>query len=155
MRLIVVRHAQAEPKRSWSGEDDDRPLIARGRRQANRLSIAIRDQRVDRIFASPALRCLQTVEPMARELDLEVELVAALRRDAGSAAHDFALSVVRSGTGTALLCSHREVMTGLLPSLSATGHELTHRPPGAKGGSWILEFRAGRLRAVEYRPPAA
>jgi 8-oxo-(d)GTP phosphatase len=38
MRIMVVRHGLAQPKHSWPGADEDRPLVARGRRQAAALA---------------------------------------------------------------------------------------------------------------------
>ena len=55
---------------------------------------------------------------------------------------------------TVVLCTHREVLVELLPRLSKEfGRKLGHRPPGAKGGTWILRFKATKLYRVDYRPP--
>ena len=76
--LMVVRHADAGDRRSWNGPDMLRPLSAAGRRQAEGLVIRLEDFPVERILCSPALRCRQTAEPLARDRFLEMEPVEAL-----------------------------------------------------------------------------
>jgi len=64
--LVVVRHADAGDKQSWEGPDALRPLSPAGHRQAEGLVIRMEDYPVERILCSPTVRCLQTVEPLAR-----------------------------------------------------------------------------------------
>jgi broad specificity phosphatase PhoE len=158
MRIIVVRHGLAEAKKGWQGPDSERPLVARGRRQADRLGKVVGADRPDRVISSPARRCVQTVQPLAEKRKLVVELSPSLAIDAGRAAIELCenlLSTQPTGA-TVVLCTHREVLRDLLPQLSKLfGGSLNHRPPGAKGGAWILRFRNTKLQKVEYRPPAA
>ena len=72
-RLLLVRHASAGERRSWHGDDRLRPLDDRGRRQAERLVEALAGHHVARILSSPYVRCVQTVEPLARHRGLPVE----------------------------------------------------------------------------------
>ena len=55
--LLLVRHAQAKPRKEWDGEDRVRPLSPHGFRQADGL-IAIMDNFAprSRILSSPSLR---------------------------------------------------------------------------------------------------
>ena len=160
MRIVVVRHGQAEPKKGWSGLDADRPLVARGRRQAARLGKVI-GRRPERVVSSPALRCRQTVEPFARDWGLKVEVSDALAPEAGAAAVELCRDLVADGAArpasfTVVLCTHREVLVDLLPALAHEfGGQLGHRPPGAKGGAWIVRLQGGRMEKVDYRGPAA
>jgi phosphohistidine phosphatase SixA len=158
MRIIVVRHGQAEAKKPQRRQDAERPLVARGRRQADRLGKLIGGGRPSRVISSPALRCVQTTQPFAHKFGLAVELSEQLSADAGRAAVELCRQLLSSETdnSTVVLCTHREVLVELLPQLSEDfGRKLGHRPPGAKGGAWILRFRAGKLEKVDYHPPAA
>jgi broad specificity phosphatase PhoE len=162
MRIVVVRHGQAEPKKGWAGTDEDRPLVARGRRQAGRLGQVVGRRPPDRVISSPALRCRQTVQPLADQRGVEVEVDEALARGAGPAAAELCRELLakQPDDSTVVLCTHREVLVDLLPRLAAElgpklGPNLGHRPPGAKGGAWILRLRGGKLEKVDYRPPAA
>ncbi len=71
MPLLLVRHASAGDRAAWEGPDDARPLDERGRAQAHALVAALRDLPVDEIHTSPALRCTQTVAPLAAARGLE------------------------------------------------------------------------------------
>jgi 8-oxo-dGTP diphosphatase len=157
VRIIVVRHGQAEPKKSWAGSDAARPLVARGRRQADLLGQIIGGDRLKRVISSPAERCVQTVQPFAQRRNVAVELSDQLATDAGHAAVDLCRRLLSSepADSTVVLCTHREVLVELLPHVSKElGRKVAHRPPGAKGGVWILRFGSGKLQKVEYRPPA-
>jgi len=81
--LIVVRHGDASVKGSYDGPDRLRPLSQAGHRQAERLVIQLEDYPVERIFSSPAVRCRQTVQPLAHDRLLQIEPAAALGMDAG------------------------------------------------------------------------
>jgi hypothetical protein len=50
--LLVVRHADAGDKRSWTGPDRLRPLSATGCRQAEGLVIRLEDYPVDRVLSA-------------------------------------------------------------------------------------------------------
>ena len=46
--VFLVRHAKAANRDDWTGGDRDRPLIDKGRKQADRLAAALRrDEPVD------------------------------------------------------------------------------------------------------------
>lgn len=157
MRVILVRHGHAEPKQTWSGKDADRPLIARGRRQAEALARSLAKPRPTRIISSPSLRCLQTVQPFGKKIGVDVELAGWLATDAGAEAREGTVALARTepSSGCVVLCTHREVLVDLLPFLADTfGVKLGHRPPGAKGGTWVLEFRKKKLVSITYRPVA-
>lgn len=155
MRIAVVRHGHAAPKKEWIGADSDRPLTGRGRRQAYDL-VQVLDGEPTRLIASPAVRCHQTLEPLAHHWGRDLEVDASLARDSGTAAADLIgdLLSATAGESTIVLCTHREVITKALPLLAKNGGiELDHRLPGAKGGVWLLRYRAGQLDQVRYRAP--
>jgi 8-oxo-dGTP diphosphatase len=155
MRLLVVRHGHAEPKHAWTGPDGDRPLVARGRRQAKSLARDLARYGPTRIVSSPSVRCGQTVEPLARLCRLIVELSDALAPDAGDRATDLIRDLVRTSleTDVVVACTHREVIVSVLPGLlKEFGVKPGHRLPGGKGSTWTLDFRRSKLVGVEYRP---
>jgi broad specificity phosphatase PhoE len=81
----LVRHAHAGDKRAWTGPDRLRPLSAPGRREAHGVLVQLRDYPITRILSRPAVRCLQTVEPLARRRGLPVEAAEVLGVDADPA----------------------------------------------------------------------
>jgi len=80
--VYLVRHGHAGRKAEWDGPDLARPLSAIGRRQAAGLVVRRRHYPVHRILCSPADRCRQTVEPLARHRGVAVEATSVLGVDA-------------------------------------------------------------------------
>jgi len=130
MTVLLVRHATAGHR--IEGTDDQlRPLDDRGRRQAEGLEDALADYEIRRVLTSPAVRCRQTVEPLAGALGLPVEDRPELTE--GSTAEDV-LGLVRSLDGeTAVLCTHGDVVGELL------GEE------SKKGSTWVLDLGSDGL----------
>jgi 8-oxo-(d)GTP phosphatase len=71
---LVIRHASAGDSAAWEGDDRLRPLDARGLAQTSRLVELLEGNAISLILSSPALRCLQTVEPLARSRGLEIDV---------------------------------------------------------------------------------
>jgi 8-oxo-dGTP diphosphatase len=139
------------------GHDADRPLVARGERQAELLARNLVKLRPTRIISSPSLRCLQTVQPLGRRSGLDVEVLSWLAPDDPESAREEIQALARNepSSATVVLCTHREVLIDVLPYLAETfGVKLGHRLPGAKGGTWVLEFRKKKLARVTYKATA-
>jgi 2,3-bisphosphoglycerate-dependent phosphoglycerate mutase len=71
-QLYLVRHCQA------AGQEPDSPLTSDGTAQAADLVRFLSDLPVDRIVSSPFLRARASIMPLARRLDLPVEIDARL-----------------------------------------------------------------------------
>ncbi len=77
MKLVhLLRHA----KSSWADPDQpdrERPLAPRGRRAAHRVAAHLRRQGVhaDLVLCSPAVRAVQTLEPVSAALGDDVEVL--------------------------------------------------------------------------------
>jgi phosphohistidine phosphatase SixA len=132
--ILLIRHGSAGDPDEWEGDDRLRPLDKRGRRQAKELVDLLSDYELDRVFSSPAIRCVQTVEPLAeaRGLDIEIRSELAMERQ-GADGPDF----VRSLEGNAVISCH-----GGLDS-AVSGESLK------KGGVLVLDGKetVDRLRA--------
>jgi 8-oxo-dGTP diphosphatase len=104
MPLLLVRHAWAGDRDEWEGDDRERPLDERGRKQADELVERLRPYPIEAILSSPARRCVQTVEPLARARGLEIELRPELGEE--RQATD-GVEIVRSMAGRDLVvCGH-------------------------------------------------
>jgi 8-oxo-(d)GTP phosphatase len=79
--VFLVRHAKAAKRENWDGPDRDRPLVGRGRSQAERLAWALASERPVLVAASPWLRCVETAEPLAAALGIAVRREARLGYD--------------------------------------------------------------------------
>lgn len=105
---VLVRHASAGDRNDWNGDDRLRPLDERGRRQAVELVEELRPLEIGRIVSSPYVRCVETVEPLAAALGLEVQLDDRLAEGAG----DDAAELLREKGVVA--CTHGDVVHALL-----------------------------------------
>ena len=141
MSILLVRHATAGKRKHWRGDDRLRPLDERGREQAARLPAALGDHKVKAIYSSPCVRCLQTVEPLAAELGLELQERDELAEGARyTAVLELASEV---DPGTVVLCTHGDVVNDVL------GEETE------KGSTSVLELVDGHVVKHGYVPPPA
>jgi phosphohistidine phosphatase SixA len=101
--IILVRHGSAGDRDEWEGDDGLRPLDERGRRQADQLVDLLAGYELDRIFSSPAIRCVQTVEPLAEARGLGIEIRSELAEERqGADGPEFVRSL--HGVNAALSC---------------------------------------------------
>jgi len=75
--LLLLRHAHAGDPARWEGDDADRPLSEKGRRQAKDLGglLALIDEPPDLFISSPKVRALQTAEGVVKALRDRVPVV--------------------------------------------------------------------------------
>jgi phosphohistidine phosphatase len=74
IELHFLRHADAGDPMAWTGDDAERPLSDKGRKQADRLGrfLAGVGFAPDAIITSPKVRAAQTAEIVAKHLDATV-----------------------------------------------------------------------------------
>ncbi len=74
--LLLLRHAHAGDPAAWTKSDDIRPLSKKGRDQAARMAayLASVGVRADVIVSSPRARAVETAEPVAAAMGLEVRI---------------------------------------------------------------------------------
>jgi 2,3-bisphosphoglycerate-dependent phosphoglycerate mutase len=77
--VLLIRHAEPMPVGSEGIADDDRPLTEAGRAAAAELAAELEQYRVTAVYSSPYARSLETVAPIARGRNLEIQLLADLR----------------------------------------------------------------------------
>jgi phosphohistidine phosphatase SixA len=155
MRLLL-RHADAGRRQQPPGLDEWRGLTALGHAQAQEVAYRLGGMPILRILSSPALRCRQTVLPLARDLGLDVEPFPQLGLDADPARTVELLR--RADTENTVLCTHRETLAGVFGLLAATGDRLADgTEPIPAAIAWALyggPDRPVRLRRHLRAPPA-
>jgi broad specificity phosphatase PhoE len=150
MSVFLARHAHAGNRSGWQGEDGDRPLSARGLEQARGLIEVLGERPITSITSSPARRCVQTVEPLAQALGLQVELDKRLAE--GSAVRG-ALDVLLGGDQDHVLCAHGDLIPDLMQRLVSQGMRASGPERCQKGSVWEIELEGGRAVRARYRPP--
>ncbi|MGH9102759.1 MAG: SixA phosphatase family protein [Acidimicrobiales bacterium] len=145
--VLLVRHARAGERSDWCGDDRFRPLSFAGRTQALEIASALAERRPSSISSSPAVRCVQTVAPLAEAVGLRIGLEPALAE--GST--EEAVSLARAQRGVAVLCTHGDVGPAVLARLAAAdGLRLPAVLRQSKGSTWVLETVDGRFSSATY-----
>lgn len=149
----MVRHAKAGSRHAWDSPDELRPLTEAGWAQAEALAEILAAEEVKRVVTSRYVRCVQTLEPLARRLGLPVEEHDALAEEADFDA-TWALLQELSGAEAAV-CTHGNLVTATLDRLHRLGVERVAGDWSAKKGSvWRLEAGPdGRFARACLTPP--
>lgn len=142
MDLILWRHAEA--REAQEGEDDlQRPLTARGEKQAARMSAWLDRQLPEglRVVASPARRTEQTVQALGRKYKLRAELLPG-----GTPQELLELVQWPHGRGAVLVVGHQPVLGQTIAQLlGLQSGECAVR----KGAVWWLRQRLRPEQASE------
>jgi len=136
--VYLVRHASAGHRANWVGDDQVRPLDERGARQADGVVELLGRREFKRIVSSPAVRCVDTVVPLAHARGLAVEHSEALAEGAGAEA---AMTLFRSAAVPLVACVHGDLIEELL------GERLK------KGATAVLDVGPEGLDVVERFAP--
>jgi 8-oxo-dGTP diphosphatase len=147
--LYVVRHAKAGSRHSWPHRDEERPITRRGRRQAARLVDRFEGLELGRVLSSPLLRCVQTIEPLARARGLPVETADELAE--GVDVSVAAAFVRRLPDVPTAICGHGREIQALVASFEAAGADVEGRGI-AKGSVWVLERHGAGVHSARYLP---
>jgi 8-oxo-dGTP diphosphatase len=143
--LLLVRHGSAGDPHAWHGDDDDRPLDARGRAQAQLIADVLPSYGPRRIVCAPPLRCRDTIAPLARKLGLTVELDDAVGEQGAPAHPDrHVLELIVPGEAV-VVCSQGGVIPRVVDALSRTSAPAHAR----KGSVWALTISADRAVAAD------
>lgn len=79
-RVLLIRHGQSQGNAEGRfGGHSATPLSARGRAQAEATARTLANERVTAIYSSDLMRAVETAQPLARALKLEINRAAAFR----------------------------------------------------------------------------
>jgi len=133
-----VRHAHAGSRSAWKDADALRPLSNKGQRQAAAVADELAEAGVARLLSSPATRCEQTLDPLARRLDIKI--TPDLRLAEGSRGNDalMLLDELAGKGATAAVCSHGDVIPELLGLLRLDGVTFHDDFTWPKGSVWAV-----------------
>jgi phosphohistidine phosphatase SixA len=150
--LFLIRHAVAGVRNNLDPSDDQRSLDEVGRSQAQAIAHTWTEMGIEAIYSSPALRCVQTVEPLAERLQMPVRIAPELFEGASTSR---SIEYIRSFTGrSVVLCSHGDVIPDVLRNLEIGGSQLQGRGC-AKGSIWQLDNATDRIETGIYQPEPA
>jgi 8-oxo-dGTP diphosphatase len=176
LTVELVPHCTSVTRDGWTGSHDVRPLAELGMRQAAALVAAI-GTGIDGIYSSPAVRCRQTVGPLAAAAGLPVrdlaelyeaddfgepaagtdqvsDLVARALGGAWAAGRMLrAVGVMMDAhpRGRAVAASHGDVIPVLLATLSSA-FDIPRPHHVGRGGWYTLQFAPGDLAVTAHGP---
>jgi len=149
--IYLVRHAKAGSRAQWEGPDEQRPLTKGGRRQADALVDRLAAFSIARIASSPHVRCIETVEPLAKQRGLSVERVETLVE--GSDGDDVLDYMVRCAQQPTVVCTHGDVVGDVLTRLVEQGLAVESDLRWEKGSTWVLDFDGESFLYGRYLAP--
>ena len=141
MTVYLIRHGHAGDRGAWPGDDRLRPLSPRGFEQAERIAQALGQSPITVVRSSPAIRCLQTVAPLARVRRCAVESDARLFE--GAEAEGVCSLIEEFVDEQIALCSHGDVIPELIDLFRHQGVSSDGRGC-EKGSIWRLD-RDGKI----------
>ena len=156
--LPLVRHAKAGDRSSWDGPDDLRPLTPSGYKQAAALHALLPLFGVDRVHSAPFVRCVQTVQGIADDVDRPI-IMESLLSERGylpnPAAAITRFQAIAAAGGTPVVCSQGGVIPDLLSRLAKESGLTLPSTRAAKGSAWLLSLSPDphpQLLAADYIP---
>jgi 8-oxo-dGTP diphosphatase len=150
--IYLLRHAKSKAREKWTASDDLRPLTKAGWRQAEALVELYADAKFTRLLSSPYVRCVQTLEPLAKACSLPVETADELAEGAGLEA-TYELMRAVAADGPAPLCTHGDIVQNVLDDLQRRSVPLEGPLELRKGSTWVLDFADGEIARGRYIAP--
>jgi len=154
MPIYLVRHAKAGERRTWDGDDIDRPLSSAGWRQSAALAERLARKDPSMLLSSPYVRCVQTLEPLGLAIDVPVTIEQRLCEDEP---FEPVLDLLGEVPDRAVLCSHGDIIPATIRALVRRGMDVVSEPEWRKASVWVVKRSArGRFsRAKAWPPPGA
>jgi 8-oxo-dGTP diphosphatase len=148
--IYLVRHAKAGERRVWEGDDRARPLSKLGWKQSEAIAKRLAAKGACSLYSSPYLRCVQTLEPLADRLGLEIHQDERLHE---GAAFEPVLDLLGEVSTGAVLCSHGDIIPETIQALARRGMEVQTPPDWRKGSIWVLRRKGERITKGKVWPP--
>ena len=144
--VLFVRHAYAGERDGWPAPDSVRPIDDTGQTQAEALADLLALFQPTRLVSASPRRCVQTLAPLAKAVDLPIEVESvfdetAHERDPAAAATR--LGQLAPASPVTVVCSQGMVIKQTMPRLTGQGTATEYAPQGDRLGS-----------PVRHRPPA-
>ena len=150
MTLHLIRHASAGRRGGWAVDDLERPLDDRGRAQAEAVAAHLAEAPLRGVLSSMAVRCVQTVAPLATASGFDVDVRRELTEGARASQVLELLRAEAHLDGDLVLCSHGDLIPEALNRLLHEGTTVVGGRGCAKGSIWSLETRGRDIVRATY-----
>jgi 8-oxo-dGTP diphosphatase len=151
--IILLRHAKALKRTEWDGDDGDRPLEHRGQLQAKRLLPIYLPYGISEVHTSDALRCIETIDLMARLIE-KTPIFSADLSEYGYAKDkeaplDYVQDLMDRGA-PAIICSHNPIIPKLVKKLVGKKYFKSMDRELEPAQAIVLHCRAGEVIACDW-----
>jgi 8-oxo-dGTP diphosphatase len=148
--FYVVRHAKAGSRGHWTGDDRQRPLSKKGIKQAEALVEILAPFPIAAIYSSPFLRCVQTVEPLARARKLPLKQTPSVAEGHGLAG---AMELIGDPKlDEVVLSTHGDIVWELVEELVQRRIVKPGEGGFEKGSTWVVDFEDGSFERARFIP---
>ncbi|GAA3061887.1 MULTISPECIES: NUDIX hydrolase [Actinomycetes] len=164
--FVVLRHAKAKPRASWSRAEGERPLAATGKRQAKAVERLLTAWRPRLIETSPWRRCVETVAPYVKRHRHKLKHRKSLTEKRAEEDPRKTLHRTRKCLEVlqpTVLCTHRPVLPIVLGEVRSWIHDerllqaMPEADPFLKPGAVLVAQqavdRSGEIVSVEVYEP--
>ena len=148
--FYFVRHVKAGSRGHWQGDDRLRPVSKKGVKQSEELIDLFKPFNISAIYSSPYLRCVQTVEPLARDRELEIQETPALAEGRGlPGAFEF---MGDPELDDVVLSTHGDIVWELVEDLVRRRVIRAGEGGYEKGSTWVVEVDKGKPVRARFIP---
>ncbi len=146
--LVLVRHAEAQSRKAWKGDDSERTLNDDGYAQTEHITALLQVYAIRRVVSSDAVRCVDSVLPFANASGARMRLDPALSEAAADPRRIHRrLGKALAGSKRVAYCSHRPVLPEMYAALGLD-------PIAMSPADVVVLHRAkGKIVATEHHRP--
>jgi len=151
--IILLRHAKALKRTEWDGDDGDRPLEHRGQLQAKRLLPIYLPYGISEVHTSDALRCIETIDLMARLIEKTPIFSADLSEYGYAKDREAPLDYVQDLMNrdiSAIVCSHNPIIPKVVKKLVGKKYFKSMDRELEPAQAIVLHCRAGEVIACDW-----
>ena len=151
MTLYIVRHAKAGKRSEWDGPDTLRPLSDKGWEQAQAIAKKLIELKPIALISSPAVRCMQTLEPLSEAMKIKIVTDKRLFEDGDVAKM---IELLEDAQDSTVISSHGDMIPEAIKILQRRGMEINSKPDWRKATVWVVErTKNGFKSAFVMAPP--
>ncbi|MCX6536841.1 MAG: phosphoglycerate mutase family protein [Actinobacteria bacterium] len=151
MTLYIVRHAKAGKRSEWDGPDTLRPLSDKGWEQSQAIAEKLVELKPSALISSPAVRCMQTLEPLSKATKIEIFADKRLFEHGDVAKM---IELLEDAQDSTVISSHGDMIPEVIKILQRRGMEIGSKPDWRKASVWVVErIKNSFTSAIVMAPP--
>ena len=150
MTLYIVRHAKAGKRSEWDGPDTLRPLSDKGWEQAQAIAKKLIELKPIALISSPAVRCMQTLEPLSEAMKIKIVADERLFEDGDVAKM---IELLEAAQDSTVISSHGDMIPEAIKILQRRGMEINSKPDWRKASVWVVERTKNGFKSAYVTAP--